>query len=455
MSGGLWALSGRVATIGAAFATSILLARLLSPQDLGAYFLAFSIVLLGTMIGTFGLTQVVVRFVAESMGLKRFGRTRRVVVTVFALGGLGALSVGLVYLLFGDVLAANLFHAPALAAVTGLVAGWIVVTTLQNLLAETFRGFHDIRLATAFGGLGPLGGGGLITAVLLTASLGLFWMFQGETTLASVLLLAIGAGSVSALLAGWTLYRKVGSLPPQDVKSAEARLGVGETLQVAWPLMMISLSLFLLTQADIWVLGIFRSQEEVAIYGAASRLAVVTLLVNHILYAILPPLIAEKYATGETAMLERVLRTGATISAVIAFPIFAAFILGSDEILRLVYGDYYGSGGWILKLLSLGLFVNVVTGIRGYVLMMTGGERLQLVISLVGGTMNILLCTLGAVFWGMYGVAFAAMVVMILQCLTELVAVRMRLGLWTHVSLNSIRDLRRLLASQMPVRRQN
>jgi O-antigen/teichoic acid export membrane protein len=453
--GGIWAVGGKIVTTGAALIGNALLARLLFPDELGAYFLAFSIVSLCVNIGALGLTQVVVRFVAESMGLQQFGRTRHVVIMVFALGGLGALSVALVYLLFGDFLGENLFHAPALAAVTGLVAGWIIVTTLQNLVVETFRGFHDIRLATAFGTLSPTGGGGLVTAFLLTGSLSLLWVLKGETTLASVLLIAIGAGSVNVLLAGWILYRKVQSLPAQDVKSAEARLNLGETLRAAWPLLMINLSVLLLTQADVWLLGVFRSQEEVAIYGVASRMAVATMLVNSILYVILPPLIAEKYATGEIAILERLLRAGATITAVIAFPLFATFILIPDEILTIVYGSYYEGAAWILRLLSLGLFVNVATGMRGYVLMMTGYGRLEMVLSLAGGAVNILLCTLGAVFWGIHGVALAAMSATILQCLMELVAVRMRLGIWTYASLNSLRDIRRLLASHMRARRKS
>jgi hypothetical protein len=53
-------------------------------------------------------------------------------------------------------------------ALTGLMAGWIAIAVVQEITAETFRGFHDIRLATLLGGLATGGkSGGLIMRVVL------------------------------------------------------------------------------------------------------------------------------------------------------------------------------------------------------------------------------------------------------------------------------------------------
>src|SRR5215210_3456068 len=148
LSGGAWALGGKMLVALAGLVSSALLARLLTPQALGTYFLAYSILYVGTSLGALGLPGTVVRLVAQGMGLNLFGRVRRVIRIVLGVGTLGALGVGLAYLLFGDDLAEAIFNAPALAAITGLVAGWLMVGTLQDLLGETFRGFHDVRLAT-------------------------------------------------------------------------------------------------------------------------------------------------------------------------------------------------------------------------------------------------------------------------------------------------------------------
>src|ERR687889_1965657 len=215
LSGGAWAFGSKILVALAGLISSVLLARLLTPQALGTYFLAYSILSVGTSLGALGLTGTVVRLVAEGMGLNLFGRVRRVISVVIGVGTLGALGVGLAYLLFGDDLAKAIFNAPSLAAITGLVAGWLIVGTLQDLLGETFRGFHDIRLASILGG--QVGGGttGVATLALLTSSLLVLWLVKGQATLATVVLLAICSGGVNTLVAGWLLHRRVTRLPSQ------------------------------------------------------------------------------------------------------------------------------------------------------------------------------------------------------------------------------------------------
>ena len=176
-------------------AVNALLARLLTPQDLGAYFLAYSVVLVGALLGALGLGQAVVKLVAESVGLNLPGRVRSVIRITLGAGTLGSIGIGFIYLLYGDSLAEHVFDAPALAAVTGLVAGWIVVTTIQGLLAEIFRGFHDIRLATILGSQMLGGATGLTTVGMLSASLFLLWLTRGQTTLGTVLLISMCSGA--------------------------------------------------------------------------------------------------------------------------------------------------------------------------------------------------------------------------------------------------------------------
>jgi O-antigen/teichoic acid export membrane protein len=268
---------------------------------------------------------------------------------------------------------------------------------------------------------------------------------RGQASLAAVLLLALSSGFASALLASWLLRLRMTSFPS---RGGESRVEIKEMLHVSWPLLATNLTVFSLTQADIWVLGMFSGQEEVAVYGAASRLALITFFITQILYAVLPPIIAEKYASNEREVLERLLRASATVAALFAAPILIAFVLFSRGVLGVVYGDYYESGQWILVLLSLGAFVNVATGIRGYVLMMVGDERVQLLISIAGGAANVVMCTLGAIYLGMIGVALAAMISLTAQCIAELLVVYLRLGIRTYAFLRPVKSIRRLIASE-------
>lgn len=431
LSSGLWAAAGRGLTGLAELATYALLARMLAPAEYGAYFLAMSVVLFGAMLGSLGLNQAAVRFVAAAIGLNQEARARALLLRILKLGLTGSLTVAAGYFLIGESLLALFLDVPALYAVSGLVALWIAATAFQRLIAEGFRGFHDIRNATLFGGL--------LSGALTVGALGALRGLQGETRLAGVLVIVVMATAASALLGGWRLGRKAMALSPVKVT-----VGNREILQVAWPFLLTNLAVFVLTQVDLWILAAFRPAEEVAKYGAASRLALVTMVVTSVLYAVLPPLIARQHARQEKRQLERILRAGATLAGLISLPVFLAFVIAPQWLLGLIYGEYYADSRAVLALLATGMFFNVITGMRGNVLMMTGHERAQLAISLAGGTLNIALCTAGAYYGGMFGVALAAMSAMIIQCLLEEVTVRRVLGIWTHASVYSVGDIKRL-----------
>ncbi|RWX50785.1 Polysaccharide biosynthesis protein, partial [Candidatus Electrothrix marina] len=68
IKGGLWAFAGKVAALLVGLALSSLLARLLSPEDMGAYFLAFNLATFFSIFSRMGIDNTLQRFVAEALG---------------------------------------------------------------------------------------------------------------------------------------------------------------------------------------------------------------------------------------------------------------------------------------------------------------------------------------------------------------------------------------------------
>jgi O-antigen/teichoic acid export membrane protein len=428
LSGSAWASAGKIATVFTAFATNALLARLLSPQNVGVYFLAFSIVQVGSLFGSLGLEQAVVRFVAESVGLNQFKRARRALSWTFVLGVLGALGAGTAYALSGQFVGAILFHAPALVAITTLLAGWMAVLTLQKVLAGAFQGFHDIRLSTVFGGLA--------SGTLLTTSLGVLWLLRGHATLTMVLLLGVGSASVSLLLGSWLLHRKVGYLP---ARGAEGHIvGFRGIMRVAWPLAITNLTLFVLTQAPLWILGAFRPPEEVAIYGAAARAVVLVAMPLNVVNGVLPPLISEMYPQGRKRDLERMLRTTATVAGIPAFLALTAFVFFGGPILGLVFGDYYRQGATILTLLSIAQLVNVWSGGGSITLSYTGQQSAMMTLTVAGGLMTVIAGLAVVDSYGANGVAVAVAAGITAYNIALWLVTKRTTGMWTHVSFGEV-----------------
>ena len=421
--------------------STALLARLLTPQALGTYFLAYSILNLGTSLGALGLTGTVVRLVAQGVGLNLFGRVRRVTSVVLGVGTLGALGVGFAYLLIGDDLARSVFNAPALAAVTGLVAGWIMVGTLQGVLGETFRGFHDVRLATILGGQTTGAATGLATVALLTASLFLLWLVNGEATVATIILLALCSGAVNTVVAGWLLHRKVTQLPPptpDEGGEPDPKKVLTEVFSISLPLLIVTLVMMVRTSGDTWILGASLPQSELALYGAANRLVSMVTMSMVIVTAVAPPLIAEMYFQGRRETLERALRGLATVTGIPAMLASMACIFFAGPILGLVYTDHYTKAAAVLAVLSIGPLVSVLTGCCGIALSYTGHQKTQMVITIATSAATFIAMLATVKFYGIVGVAIAKTAGQVLQNVIVLLVVKQKTGMWTHIGFRGI-----------------
>lgn len=437
LSGGAWALGGRIALVFVGILTNALLARLLSPAELGVYFLALSVVGMCTGLGALGLTRAVVRFVAEGMGLKQHGKVRQAIKLSLAFSLAGALSVSLAYLLFGSTLAASIFDSPALTAVARITAVWIIVAVVQGILVEIFRGFHDIRFTVLLGGLAS--GNGLLTGGLLSVFLLGLSLHSSESDLNTVILLVVFSSAISIVLAGLLLRRRIASLPSDF---SGDHLNAGQLMRVASPLMVTSLAMGTVAYADLWIVGAFLSQEQVAVYGAAVRLMLFVYMPAQIVSLIVPPIIAEMYAQGKRQDLEKALRTTATFAGIPALLVLVAFVVLGGPILDLIFGSYYSEGATILTLLSLGRLVQVWSGACEQTLMMTGHQLTMMSLTLFGG----LLIVSGAVIlvqpYGAVGVATAAAAGLTLQNVLMVLFVRAKVGVWTHISFSKVFNLR-------------
>jgi O-antigen/teichoic acid export membrane protein len=422
LKGGVWAFAGKVVTALSGLAVSALLARLLTPEEMGAYFLTFSLVSVVAIIAQLGLTQTIVRLVAESMGTDRPGRARQSVILALRVVAFSGLVVAcLLAFGAGQWIAEHFFSSKIMAQVMGLAAVWVVIITFQSLMAEVYRGFHDIRLATILGGL--------TTSVL---SMGLFlalWLIQGKSNLDQIVALTLGSGLSSVFLSSAILWNKLSRLP-----SEKNKIDLTEVLKTSWPLWVTNITLFILVQVDLWIMGVFRSPEEVAVYGAASRIVALVAMPLLIVNAVVPPLIAEMYAQRKIIELEAALRMVATLTGLPSLIILGALVLFGDSILGAFFGEYYQTGGAVLAVLSIGQLANVWAGSCGLTLMLTGHQSTMMAITVTCGAFTAILAWFLVSRYEGLGVAIAASSGMILQNILMLLFAKNSIGVWTHVN---------------------
>jgi O-antigen/teichoic acid export membrane protein len=203
-------------------------------------------------------------------------------------------------------------------------------------------------------------------------------------------------------------------------------------LSVTWPLFVTNLGLFMVNAGvDIWILGAYRPQPEVALYGAAARIALLVAVPFTILLGTVPPLVAELHARGRRGELERMLRIMATVTTLPAIVACVVFIVFGGPIMGRFYGPFYARGASVLAILSLSQLVSVALGACGVTLMMTGHQRTMMRVTVGTGLFSVLAAVILAPRFGGPGVAAATACGVLVQNLLQLLFVRRYLRVWT------------------------
>ncbi|MFK5913744.1 MAG: oligosaccharide flippase family protein [Woeseiaceae bacterium] len=423
LSGSFWALLGKVLMVVLAMVLNMVLARILSPEDMGVYFISLSVVVTVATFAQVGMNQAIVRLIAESMTKESFSKVRRSVLFVVQVTLIGSGILGFVlYVGVGNWLADEVFNMPAINAIIGLLVFWIFGRALQDVLAESFRGFHSIGQATFFGGL-------FTTALSVLFCLFLYLQYENVELKFAITFIAL-AFTINALFAVFFIYKR---LPK---KISVDNFDKNKVMQLALPLWGSALISMVLIQLDVWVVGITTSASEVALYGAAIKLVMLVSMPLMIVSAVLPPLIAEFHANDNLVAMEDTLRVIASIATLPAIALMVFFMLWGDSILGIIYGENYKDAKQVLNVLCLGHVFSVWGGACGFTLSMTGHQKSLLKIMVVTLLLALLACFPMANQYGVLGVAIVTSGWLVVLHGWALIETKRKAGVWTHAHWN-------------------
>jgi O-antigen/teichoic acid export membrane protein len=421
--GGSWGVVWKLASAVLTLLLYAALARQLPVAEMGRFVLFASVCAVIASVGSLGASQSVVRFIAAAVARENPGRAIAAIRESVAVLLWGALiSVGVMRLLSGQWFEWRAFPGSGFSACVALLTAWVVALIVQRFAGEVCRGFKYIGFANFISGAVH---GGPFALVLVLSTLALIVVAGGVVTTSTAILVIIVCHLAAAAIAVLFVVRRTGILAHQP---DTVRVGV---LAAALPLTVSNIAQTALANGDVWILGATTSNSDLAVYGASAKL--VALMVTPLILAnsVLPPFIAALFEGGEKARLEGLLRVSATLSALPAVASLAVFLAFGSDILGIVYGDDYRSGASILVVLAVGYLFNALAGSSGITLVMTGGERLLMVISSIAALILLVVAWWFGRTWGALGVAGAVALVLAVQNLAFVVAVRRKVGVWT------------------------
>jgi O-antigen/teichoic acid export membrane protein len=233
-----------------------------------------------------------------------------------------------------------------------------------------------------------------VTGILFIAA-GAYYFESIELTIAGYVG-SLGIGSLAAL---YFLHR-LGAF------QASPHFEVKKTLAFSGPVVIVAVAQYIVSWTDLLMLGYFVSPTEVGWYQAAYLTSVLLVIILGAVNSIFPTLASDLYNEGKILELQHMY--SAVTKWITYFTILGlAFIaIYASEIL-LIFNISSGPARTALIVLALGQAVSASTGPVGFLLTMSGYERLESANTVILASLNIVLNFVLIQFYGIIGAATA------------------------------------------------
>lgn len=389
---GAVAFTLKIAGAALAFLLHVVLARTLGVEGAGLYFLAFTIVTLGSLVTRLGVENAVTRYVAAHAAQSDWGTVDRVV-RIAARMTLGCSVLGALLLFgFADLIARRFFDDQALASPLRWMALAMPPLTLLFVYAKALLGLKKAATAmTMQSVLPPLLAccGALLLAPRFGPSGGAI-----AYTIAAAVTVLYGVRCWMKLREGWNV-------------SGASQIGVKGLLSSSTPLLGAMLLQQAIQAIPLLLLGHLASVHEVGLFSVAQKTAALIALVLIAANVVVAPRFAEYYQKRDMRSLDRTARAGAAMMTLMAAPAALLFMIMPQEILAL-FGAGFPDGSASLRILAAAQFINVMSGSVGILLVMTGQELSALTANFTAFIICIVLSILLIPQFGATGAAIAA-----------------------------------------------
>lgn len=189
----------------------------------------------------------------------------------------------------------------------------------------------------------------------------------------------------------------------------EKGFSYGKVLAFSFPVLLSGFLAVINNNVDKYMIGYLRDSASVAIYDNALQMGSASSVALTAVNSIFAPMISNLYHRGEKKELKNLYAKSTKWITVINFLVFGVMVLFSKEIMQLP-GQAFVKGKDALCLIAFGQIVNAVVGSVGYLNIMTGHPKMELMSSVTAVFLNILLNAAFIPSYGMTGAAAASAV---------------------------------------------
>ncbi|MFD1513941.1 flippase [Halomarina rubra] len=370
----------------------IIIARYLGKVDYGGVALGVTILAMTTTVVLAGVHTGVGRFLPR---LDREGEKHGLLWGAIGIVGMLSLVATAVLVASADWLATVAFDTPQLSAVITVLAVSVPAAAMMRLAIGVSQGYqrslpkvfirnltYPISRIVGIGcvvliGAGSLGvAGAYVCAYVIAAVVGLAYVYR------------------------WTDFDL--SVPEET--------HIRELLSFSAPLFLTGALSLVLSDVDTLMLGLFSTQADVGVYNVVYPTAILLLAFLRSFRFIYMPRISELDKAEQVDRIHQNYQLVTKWLFLTTTPILVGFVVYSEDIIGLLYGPEYVSGGLALSLLAVGFYIHSVVGLNGTTLTSLGRTRVILYINVLAAAVNVVLNLLLIPEFSLVGAAVATTV---------------------------------------------
>lgn len=363
----------------------------------GRLSLSFSVMILSSLVCRLGIdTHFVKVFALED----NINNARGIYFKLLPYLFLATLLVSAGIFFTADLISEAIFHDPELTPFLKWTAPCVMLFSFVLLHAAIFRG---LRMNSLYAFL--FNGGRFLFSLIFFFAL--LWSVDINEPIAAAM---AHTAAVLALVLISLVYLRKTVFPVVKESIYRTRHFVKQSL----PMLLSASLIVFLGWADSIILGIFKDSAEVGIYSVLIKVAAVVSFAMQATDSILAPKIAAAYATDQIALFKKMIRFTVVVNTVVALGLFLGILLFKNFILGL-FGEEFIPFAWALIILAAGQLVNAILGPVSAMFQMTGYQIYWQNILFIAFVVNVILNLSLVQSYGIYGVATATAVSVVLS----------------------------------------
>lgn len=409
----LIAFTIRIVSAVIAFVSQVLLARWMGSFEYGIFVLVWTTMIIVGNLSCFGFHTSVIRYLPEYREKGMLPELR------------GILFISRVFVLIASTVIAAIG-----AAGVWFFADWIesyyVVPFILGLTCLPMIALSDVLQGAARANSWPIAALAptyLTRPILILVMLGLALLYGLQADARTAILAAIVATYATTLMQLIGMSARVG----KGVPPGPSRILLREWIIVSLPIFLIESFFFLLTNADVLMVGVFMQPNDVAVYFATVK----TLALVHFVYFAVKTGVAQRYAQfthGDRSRLAAFARETVTWTFWPSLAMALA-VLAVGEPMLMLFGPGFEEGYPLLFPLVLGVVARAAVGPAEALLTMSGHQNVCAAVFAATLGVNLSLSILLIPQFGLWGAAIATTLSMMFEAIMLALTVRRKLGI--------------------------